>query len=442
MRIIFVNVCSPFLLNDKGAPPLGVLQLAAIVRERGLAEVAVWDMTGDASLAEQFGSDCQTFISRGNFNLPAWLLERPDETILALTSTSSQYHSACNVLLAAKRCVPGMRVIIGGSHVSALPDEALHDGFHAVFAGEADDALPQWLRDGCPYGIVHCMAPRGLDRLPFPARDLVNVQSYCSNMTMGEGLSSTLMHSRGCSFACKYCVRTLGDAARLVRVRSVESALREADHLSMRYGIYRFVAVDDIWGIKRPWVERFCEVFGQSRFQFRVNCRANTLHFDLLPEMKRAGIDCISFGFESGDERVLHAISKNNVALNTKAVRACHDAGIFVKAYLIFGFAEDDGASVEATCRWIEEARPDSAQVAWLIPLPGTPIYQQAMAGGWTPAYHQLYHNGKDRRGGMSRLPWHSDETAKYYEVLCEWLEAFYAQPQPAVQCPNALGDG
>jgi radical SAM superfamily enzyme YgiQ (UPF0313 family) len=155
--------------------------------------------------------------------------------------------------------------------------------------------------------------------------------------------------------------------------------------------------------------------------------------------MKRAGIDCISFGFESGDERVLSAISKNNLDLNTQAVQACHDAGIAVKAYLIFGFAADDEASVEASIRWIEEIRPDSAQVAWLVPLPGTPIYEQAIAGGWQPAYHELYHNGKDYRGGMSRLPWHTDATAEYYVDLCEWIEGFYAEAQPTIQCPNAL---
>ena len=444
MRVIFINPPSPMLLSDKGAPSMGILYLAAILREHGY-EVVCWDMTGSPELADLFGRATEVFTQDRSLLLEA-VSAIPDEffsngAIWAITVTSAQYHEAVNLLHAIKVRDHAAKVIIGGSHVSALPDDALHDGFHAVITGEADAFLVSWLDQGGPVGVYHSTAPRDLDRLPFPARDLIDLNSYCANLTVGEGLATTIIGSRGCPFSCHYCVRTLGDAARLLRVRDPWAVHDEVRHLDHTYSIERFVMVDDIWGVKRAWVEEFCRAFKPGAYRFRVNCRANTLHFDLLPAMKRAGIDVISFGFESGDERILHAISKNNVTLNTKAVHACHDAGIAAKAYLIFGFAEDDGASVEATCRWIEDAQPDSAQVAWLIPLPGTPIYRQAIAEGWRPAYHQLYHNGRDRRGGMSRLPWHTDETAEHYEDLCEWIEGYYAQPQPAVACPNALGE-
>jgi radical SAM superfamily enzyme YgiQ (UPF0313 family) len=439
VRIIFINPCSPFLMSDKGAPPLGILTLAAEVRAAGY-DVALWDLTGDEVLARQFGHSVEDFLSNGYITLPEWIKDQPDDTIFGITCTSAQYASALNIHMSLQWTNPHWRVILGGPHASALPHECFNDQFFTVFSGEADAALVDWLNGGAGFkGIVHCKAPRDLDVLPLPARDLVDLPSYCSNMTVGDGFSSTCLHSRGCVFACRYCVRTLGDAARLLRVRSVPLILSEVHALDDQYSLRRWVTVDDIWGVKRSWLEEFCGVFADEPYHFRVNMRANTLHYDLLPSMKRAGVDVVSFGFESGDERVLSAISKNNVEANTKAVHACHDAGIAVKAYLIFGFAEDDAASVEATLKWVEQVRPDSCQASWLIPLPGTPIYQQAIERGWTPLYHELYHLGRDKRGSMNRLPWHTDETAELYEGLCEWLEGFYAEAQPSIECPNAL---
>lgn len=442
MKIIFVNLCSPFLITDKGAPPLGLLYLAAGLRACN-HNVTVWDMTGNIGLTDLFGISHSIFIADSEFlkKARAALPDEP-EALWALSSTSAQYDAALNLSHAIRSRWPRATVIIGGSHVSALPNGAWCDGFDAVFAGEADDALPEWIAQGCPPpGIIYAKAPRNLDRLPLPARDLVDLPSYCSNMTIGEGLSTTIHMSRGCPFACKYCVRTLGDAARLLRVRSIEQIGAEVDALRHEYGITRFVATDDVFGIKEPWLAEFCGYFFRSGYHFRVNMRANTLHFDLLPQMKRAGIDVISFGFESGSEDVLRAISKNNVALNTKAVRACHEAGIDVKAYLIFGFAEDGPASVEATKRWIEEARPDSVQVATLVPLPGTPIYQDAINRGWAPDYSKLYHNGKNGKAGDMILPWWNEHTLELRDDLISWIESFYGKLQGSIECPLALSN-
>ena len=446
MHIVFVNCPSPFLVSDKGAPSLGVLHLAAECNARNMI-ANHWDLTGDKVVADYFGARYYQGLDWFHNKLQ-WMLEEMAESaneevsLFAITATSAQYQSAVDLKNIIKRVRPKMPVAIGGSHVSTLPSMAIDDGFDLVAVGEADIDFPAHLEQyriesGRPF-ILTCKAPTDLNSLQLPARELIDLKSYCANLSVGEGLSTTVHMSRGCPYACAYCVRTLGNAARILRQRSVENVQNELVHLRDEYSISRFVATDDIWGIKKQWVQEFSEVMAGSGFQFRVNCRANTLHLDLLPAMKRAGIDIISFGFESGDERVLAAISKNSTEKNETAIKACHDAGIAVKAYLIFGFAEDDEASADATRRFIETSGPDSAQVAWLIPLPGTPIYQKAILDGWLPSYTALYHNGKDHRGGMSRLPWHTDRTADIYEELVQWVEQFYGQPQPEIQCPVA----
>jgi len=445
-HVMFVNPPSPFLVSDRGAASLGILYIAGECLARGIT-ANVWDLTGDNDVADYFSARIYDRNDWFHYMIGHMIEEMGNSvnggiSLFAITATSAQYQSAIDFKNIIKTVRSSMPVAIGGSHVSTLPDLAIADGFDMVVTGEADIDFVTHLgkyhiESGKPF-ILNCKAPTDLDSLSFPARQLVDLRSYCANLTVGEGLSTTVHMSRGCPFSCNYCVRTLGNAARILRQRSAANVLNELVSLRDEYGISRFVATDDIWGIKKSWVEDFCEIMPGTQFAFRVNCRANTLHFDLLPRMKSAGIDVISFGFESGDERVLSAISKNSVEKNSLAIKSCHDAGINVKAYMIFGFSEDDEASVEATQKFIETNRPDSAQIAWLIPLPGTPIHKSAIDGGWRSDYSSLYHNGKDHRGGMSRLPWHTDKTAGLYEDLVRWVEDFYGQPQTEIQCPVA----
>lgn len=440
MDISFVNPASPFLISDKGAPALGELYLASICRNAGF-NVKVIDLTGVRFNADYFGQSPKEFIPECTSEFLKYF-EKSD--VYAITATSAQYDSALNFKTFVNFVDPHAKVIIGGSHVSALPEEASKDCWDLVVTGEADLHIVELIQniDKIKKGtIFNCIAPRHLDLIPLPARDLIDLKSYCANLTVGEGLTCTIHMSRGCSFKCSYCVRTLGDAARLLRVRSIPNIASEIQQIRDNYGIKRYVATDDIWGVKHNWTEEFCNRFYDSDYHFRVNCRANTLHFDLLPAMKKAGVDVISFGYESGSEKVLESISKNNIELNTKSVIACHETGINVKAYMIAGFAEDDEHSFEESKRWIEEAKPDSVQWSWLIPLPGTPIYQDAIKQGWKPNYSELYHMGKGARGSMNRLPWHTDQTAQIYEDLVLWTENYYCKKQDAIDCPLALSN-
>jgi anaerobic magnesium-protoporphyrin IX monomethyl ester cyclase len=442
-HVCFINPPSPFLVNDRGAPPLGILHLAAELDVRGV-DVSLWDMTGDARIATAISSNDPEAMDVVGYTLSQVVEAHFEQDnpidLFAITATSAQYDAAVRLKRMINFHFPKIPVAIGGSHVSTLPQMAVDDGFDMVVVGEADLDFPAHLekyrvKRGRPF-ILSCTAPQDLDGLQIPARDLVDLRSYCAGLSVGEGLSTTVHASRGCPFTCTYCVRELGDKARIYRPRSAASVLAELDHLADAYGIKRFVFTDDIFGLKKPWLHDFCELTRDRGYIFRCNIRANTLYHDTLPALYRAGMRVISFGFESADESILQSISKNTVELNERAIKSCHDAGIEVKSYFIFGFEGDGEGSADALKRFIEKNRPDSAQIAWLIPLPGTPMYRQAILEGWLPDYQSLYHNGKNHRGGMSRLPWHADDTAAIYEDLVAWVEDFYQRKQPSIQCP------
>jgi radical SAM superfamily enzyme YgiQ (UPF0313 family) len=217
--------------------------------------------------------------------------------------------------------------------------------------------------------------------------------------------------------------------------------LAELDSLADEYGIKRFVFTDDIFGLRKQWLADFCDVLSTRDYIWRCNIRANTLHHHLLPDMYRAGCRVISFGFESADERVLSAISKNSVEKNALAIKACHDAGIHVKSYFIWGFEDDDERSAEALKAFVLEHQPDECQVATLIPLPGTPLYRKAILDGWLPDYTQLYHNGVDGKGGMLRLPWQNDTTFELRDELLAFMQHYNQVNRATIPpwCPNKL---
>jgi anaerobic magnesium-protoporphyrin IX monomethyl ester cyclase len=449
-HVCFINPPSPFLTSDRGAPPLGILHLAAQLRANDM-DASLWDLTGDPELAQALVSD-----DAKRFSIPGTILRYAIEAyaeqdmpvdLFAITAVSAQYSSALKLLKMLKEGYPRIPVAIGGSHVSTLPYQAIDDGFDLVVAGEADLDFPKYLKtwDLAPGDrmVMNCTAPSDLDALELPARDLIDLGSYCANLTVGEGLSTTVHSSRGCPFTCAYCVRELGDKARIYRVRNPMLLLAELDHLASEYGIKRFVFTDDIFGLKKPWLKEFCELLQGRDYIWRCNIRANTLYHDMLPDMYKAGCRVISFGFESADERVLLAISKNSVEKNEAAVKACHDAGIAVKSYMIWGFKDDDRRSAEALKAFVQTNQPDSCQIASLIPLPGTPLYREAIEGGWLPDYDQLYHNGVDGKGGMIRLPWQTDETFELRDHLLEWLADYNKEMQrlTAPWCQNKLSE-
>jgi anaerobic magnesium-protoporphyrin IX monomethyl ester cyclase len=213
MHVCWVNPPSPFLVNDRGAPPLGLLHLAAECRERGI-EGSMWDMTGDTHLAQALASDVPMAFAVPRtvlrYALESFAEQDNPVDLFAITATSAQYESARRLKNIINADWPKIPVVIGGSHISTLPNMAVDDGFDMVVVGEADLDFPAHLeryhvKPGSPF-ILRCTAPQDLDGLQLPARDLVDLQSYCAGLSVGDGLSTTVHASRGCPFTCAYCV--------------------------------------------------------------------------------------------------------------------------------------------------------------------------------------------------------------------------------------------
>ncbi len=140
--------------------------------------------------------------------------------IIGMTAFTSTVKVAYRLLAAIKKAVPNALTVIGGPHVTFLPDEAVsQEGVDVAALGEGEETLNDLIgayESGKPLDDVRGIAfkkgdqmkltqPRpmieNLDEVPFPARDLVSYERYRFNGV----LEAPIMTTRGCTFRCQYC---------------------------------------------------------------------------------------------------------------------------------------------------------------------------------------------------------------------------------------------
>ena len=241
--------------------PLGILYLAAYVRQNG-HEVAVFDGTFAPSRAA-----FDTTISS----------EQPD--VVGISCLSPTRETA--LALADRAEASGAFVIVGGPDPTADPRPYLagqsvdvvvhHEGEQTIVAlldrVDAATADSDELENepGIAFrrnGEVVVNQPRppieNLDELPFPARDLIDLNRYLEEWDDTNGYSSlTIATSRGCPYQCSWCVDAVHGAN--YRQRSPESVAAEVHELKQSYDVARLRLVDDVDGIDREWLEAWAD---------------------------------------------------------------------------------------------------------------------------------------------------------------------------------------
>ncbi|MHC4597498.1 MAG: B12-binding domain-containing radical SAM protein [Planctomycetota bacterium] len=269
----------------------------------------------------------------------------------------------------------GVPVILGGIHPSFRPEEASEHA-DSVFVGEADDGWAGVVED---VRSGRGLAPRyeakdhpDLTGRPYPRRDLLPRRAY--------GVSNTLMASRGCPHDCSFCSTTRFMGKRLRR-RPVEAVAKEAGSLPGRIMIF----TDDNLFAHKGWALDLMEALRPLRKRWVAQCSVEAAkRADLLRGAKRAGCMGVLVGFESLSPENLEDVRKgvNKVEAYVEAVRAFHEAGLFVQGSFIFGLDGDGPHTLEETLDFVFRARLEGANFSVLTPLPGTDVFSRFEAEG------------------------------------------------------------
>lgn len=220
---------------------------------------------------------------------------------------------------------------------------------------------------------------RDLDRLPFPAWDLVDVPRYRRLWERRHGYySMNLVTTRGCPYHCNWCAKPI--YGQRYNVRSPENVVAEMRWLKDRYSPDHICFADDIFGLKPQWIERFGEVANStgSATPFKCLLRADLVNDSTVSALSRAKCQVVWMGAESGSQKILDAMEKGTkVEQIYSAAERLRRAGIRVGFFLQFGYLGEDRSDIEKTLQMVRECQPDEIGISVSYPLPGTKFYDR-----------------------------------------------------------------
>ncbi|MDD5261620.1 MAG: radical SAM protein [Methylacidiphilales bacterium] len=264
----------------------------------------------------------------------------------------------------------GVFVILGGLHVTSLPQEAsVHAD--AIFIGPAEESFPAFLKDFKNKTLQkeYTSKNRTLKGVPPIRRDLIQRELYL--------VPNSIVVTRGCPHHCEFCYKdAFFKGGRPFYTQNVEEALSEIERLP---GRHLYFLDDHLLGHKQFARDLFNGMRGMKRIFQGAATVDSILDGDLIESAADAGLRSIFVGFESLDSSNLRQSNKRqNLGRNYRnAVNRLHELGIMINGSFVFGLDGDDHEVFERTVSWAVESGITTATFHIATPYPGTAFYQK-----------------------------------------------------------------
>ncbi|MBI5410264.1 MAG: radical SAM protein [Nitrospirae bacterium] len=279
----------------------------------------------------------------------------------------------------------GKTVIAGGPHATLAPQELLDTGHvDHVITGEAEftivDVLEKFDRGLGMEKIIQGQPVENLDELPFPDRDLFNLDKrlkYLPGIFPFPPRYAGVLASRGCGFNCKFCQplerKIFG---KRLKFRSVDNIIKEVAQLKERYGVEFIMFQDDQLTQNREWVLDLSAEMKKVGIDWGALARVDTINEHVVKSMKEAGCLVLQFGFESGSQKILDFLRKRaGVEQAVEAARLCHENGVLIFANYMMGIPTETEEDVEATYELMKKINPEIHALSYFSPIPGSDLY-------------------------------------------------------------------
>ncbi len=334
------------------------------------------------------------------FDLRRWIAENGRPAAVGISTITPTARRGYELADQCGAC--GIPVVLGGPHVTFLPEEALEHS-NLVVRGEGETAMVSLLDlwgDQVPMaadarysdvpslswkdssGAIHhnpmAVLKSDLDALPYPDFSLAGGTADC---VVGGKKTVVVQTSRGCPFNCSFCSVTAMFGKKL-RERSVPSVIEELSRYDKRDHFVFFC--DDNFTANKRRARELLEAMLARRFRFRwsTQVRADIARDpDLVRLMRRAGAHTLFIGFESVNPESLAEMKKGQDVEDIRAsIDVIHKAGLHIHGMFVFGFNSDNDKTIEATIKFIQEMKLTSVQLLILTPLPGSQFYSDMLA--------------------------------------------------------------
>jgi len=206
------------------------------------------------------------------------------------------------------------------------------------------------------------------------------MERYVDATKHGNELYTLMVSSRGCPGKCTFC-GSKSTWGRVVRFRSADDVVHEMLECAEKHNVTNIVFSDDTFTLQRKHTIDICKKILELPYVYKIYCssRPNTISVDRLVWLKKAGVYCITFGIESGNDEILRKMKKQTtVNMIREAVEMTKNAGVSVHGSFIIGNLGDTEETIEETIQFAIDLNLDQVQFSILVPLPGTELFEVA----------------------------------------------------------------
>lgn len=354
-------------------------------------------------------------------------IKRIDADVICCGENHALYASeALRFFRMCKEVSPRSKTLAGGGHFTNLAHRyaTSTSNIDAICVGEGEvtivEVCEEWAKaqpdlskvDGLAYWDGEKMVrtkPRklvhDLDTLPMPAYDLMPMHLYGKSRYLFSPGGTTIHHSRGCVSKCSFCAWWTVMADRKYdsdgnaqlsprwRSKSVDRVMAEIEELYHRYGKRSYVWVDESWNIDPRFNDQFAERMIRSGMKtkwfafMRADCIVRDEKKGILEKLVRAGLSHILIGVERAEDDTLSLLDKRfytgGVAQEALNIFKTKYPEVFLQATFIVGVKEESPETLKKQVALAKELDVDFPAFHPITPVPGTPIYDEAIAKGW-----------------------------------------------------------
>jgi anaerobic magnesium-protoporphyrin IX monomethyl ester cyclase len=385
MKIALIN-----LEQDYGCLPMGLTNIAAYLQKYGgPVDIRIIDRSDPLIEIKDF---------------------KPD--VIGISAVSEQYYKA-NELAEKMKRITNVPLILGGTHITAIPSQLLNSTFKIGVIGEGERTFLEFInmykkeksisdenlekirglvfmdKEGKLKITGRRELIKDLDEIPFPALDLLDMKNqYLIPGPSGAsliGIRGYLMTSRGCPYNCVYCGSNTTWGVRGVRWHSAERVVSDIERWVKKYRANHFVVYDDLMIVNRGRLKKIISLLKEKnllkKIDFELYGRANILDDEMCRLLKNLNVTSIAFGLESGSEKILKYLKKGNVKVEQgkKAVALCKKYGLKVAGLFIMGSPGETEKDLQKTLDFVKDPNLSTVQVYQATPLPGTELWARAI---------------------------------------------------------------
>ena len=381
--------------------PLGLAYVAGALEQAG-HEVGIID----GQVLEMEGKHIVQAIRQKKF--------LPD--LIGITLNTPAFEIVRAMCAEIKEDWPDTPIVLGGPHPTVMPHETIQEigEIDYVIKGEGEQAIVALCKNlhRTPKGGVISDKDliQDLDTLPLPARHLLPMKQYKITASRNKGHHAyTVIVARGCPFNCAFCCRLHG---RKVRFHSIDRVIQEIELLVRDYDAKEINLEADTITVNRDWIYRLCDALISTRLNSRVSwtceSRVDTVDEPMLRYMKLAGCWQISYGVETGSQRLLDFIKKGITLEQIRETFAItKKVGINIRAFFMLGIPTETREESETTISLAKALKANWSQFTICTPFPGTALFDYCRANGenLSPRWEDYKTHGGWEGGRLAYVP-------------------------------------